>query len=247
MSDLKEVQSEQVLTMLQAALDRGIITKDQMFKAAKVKGGRKPKDLPKFTFKGSGITVGVRKLGPFMIDTISRQLRDEVKPPEVPKVIVNYGTEEKPDYRTEENEADPEYKEALREYEETIANSSGRRILDTIIDKAIVVEEYDDEEIEATREFMEGLGVSKEELDAMSDHQIYVKYICIKISDDISDLQQFVLGESVPSEELVRKHEDSFRGNVSVQADTSVSGDSVGNQSQHIAGLGDGDTVVGSI
>lgn len=223
--------SDRILEMLRIAIDRGVVSKDQVFKSMKVKGRSVP-DLPKFTFKGSGITVGIRKLGPFTIDAIGRQMRTERKPPVVPKVMANYGSKEAPNMVLEENPADPEYQAELARYEREVEDAGGRRILDTIIKHAVVLDDIDYDAVAEMREFLSSVGITQEELDKTTDQEIYVKHICIKIPTDISDLQEFVIGESLPSEEAVQAHEDSFRGNVQGQADTKVSSDLVGDTLQ---------------
>lgn len=203
--------ADKLISALHVAIESGIVTPDEVIGIVKPKQkGRKVTSLPEFTFPGSGITVRIRQLGPFTLDQINRQVREELNPPDVPKVMVNYGTPEKADMHLEENPADPAYKEALAEYERKIEESGARKTIDTIIKHAVVVD-VDLDEVEAMREFLLDLEMPKEELDSISDHMIYVKHVCIKTTRDLQDLQKFVIGESVPTEERVQAHEDSFR------------------------------------
>jgi len=203
--------TDKLISALQVAIENGMLTTDQVMGSVKPKQkGRKVQKLPEFTFPGSGITVRIRQLGPFTLDQINRQVREEIEPPPVPKSMVNYGTPEKPDMHVEENPADPEYKKALAEYERKIEESGARETIDTIIKHAVVVE-VDDDEVQAMRDFLLDLGTPKNELDAISDHMIYVKHVCIKTAKDLQELQKFVIGESLPTEERVQAHEDSFR------------------------------------
>lgn len=205
------ITGERIISALKVALETGILKEDDVTNVIKPKQkGRKVTSLPEFTFPGSGITVKIRQLGPFTLDQINRQVREELNPPDVPKVMVNYGTPEKADMHMEENPADPAYKEALAEYERKVEESGARKTIDTIIKHAVVVD-VDQDEVEAMREFLLDLEMSKEELDSTSDHMIYVKHVCIKTTRDLQDLQKFVIGESVPTEERVQAHEDSFR------------------------------------
>lgn len=238
----RDEAAEKILEVLRSALDRDIISKDQVLRAIKPKGRAAP-ELPEFTFPGSGITVKVRRLGPFTLDMMSRQARAEDPPPPVPTRMVNYGTEDEPVWEREENPADPEYRKLLEEYENKIEESGGRQVIDTIIKNAVIAD-IDYEEVDYMRSFLLELGSPKEEVDAMSDHMVYVKHICIKNGDDLTKLQKFVIGESVPTEERVQAHEDAFRGQVSGQANQTVQDSDVRDKTQHIPGLGNGNSVV---
>ena len=232
---MTELTSEKILDMLSVAIDRNVITANQIISQVKPRAkGRKVTDLPSFTFKGSGIEVKIRTLGPFTLDAISRSVREEIQPPDVPRVMVNYGTSDKPDFKMEENPADPEYKKVLEEYERKIGEEGGRKTIDTIINHAVVAE-IDEEEVQAMRLFLLDLGVSKEELDRQTDHAIYIKHVCIKTANDLTDLQNFVIGQSVPTEERVKAHEDSFRGEVQGETNQEMHRSTVGNNSQHHA------------
>lgn len=225
----QHITSDRILKMLQVAVDRKIIDPDQIIKTLRPKTkGRKVSDLPMFTFS-SGISVGIRTLGPFTIDAIQRSIRQEKKKPAPPRTQVNYGTEESPDFRWEENPADPNYKEELSKYEQEIEDAGGRRLIDTIINRAITVD-VDYEEVSNMREFLVELGTPKDEVDVMTDHEIYIKHVCIKSPTDLTRLQQFVIGESMPTEERVQAHEDSFRGNVSRKTDQEVPGIVIGSK-----------------
>ncbi len=224
-------QDEAVLDLVGKAIERGIVTPDQIDKKIRPKRkGRLAPPLPSFTFPGSGITVQIRRLGPFTLDAINRKVREERRPPEPPRTMVNYGTEEKPEYKIEENQADPEYKQALVEYEAEVQDAGGRKIIDTIIEHAVIVE-IDDDEVENMRSFLLDLGMSQEEVGAVSDHSIYVKHVCIKTGEDLTELQRFVIGESMPTGERVQAHEDTFRSEVPGQTNQEVQRTTVGNVS----------------
>lgn len=224
---------DRILEMIRVAVEKHVVTADQIVNQVQPKKkGRAVPALPSFTFPGSGITVQVRRLGPFTLDAINRKVREEKRPPEPPRTMVNYGTEEKPEFKIEENQADPAYKQALIEYEAEIQDAGGRRIIDTIIEHAVIVE-IDEDEVANMRAFLLDLGVSQEEVDSISDHSIYVKHICIKTGEDLQALQAFVIGESMPTEDKVRAQEDTFRSEVPGQTDQEMPRTVVGNNSQH--------------
>ncbi len=224
-------QSQRVLEMIRVAIEKQIITPDQIIRQVQPKKkGRAAPPLPSFTFPGSGITVQIRRLGPFTLDAINQKVREERRPPKPPRTMVNYGTEEKPESKIEENQADPDYKQALADYEVEVQDASGRKIIDTIIEHAVIVE-VDDDEVSNMRAFLLDLGMSQEEVDRTSDHSIYIKHVCIKTGEDLTELQRFVIGESMPTEERVQAHEDAFRSEVPGQTNSEMQRTSVGNVS----------------
>lgn len=247
MSDEESVQAERILDVVKVAVEKGILSREQVLIATGKQKGRKVPELPEFTFPGSGITVRIRRLGPFTLDAMSQQARFDEMPPAVPIRMVNRAADdETPIYEPEENPADPEYKDALREYERKIEESGSRKVMDAIIEHAVVVD-VDPDSVKSAREFLKSIGVSQEEVDKESDHSIYVKHVCVATTEDLSMLQKFVVGESMPTEERIQAHEDSFRGNVQGKTSSTVQDSVVRDETQHIPGLGNGVTVVGDL
>lgn len=230
-TDDRELQAtkEKLLLIVSNMVSDGQMSRDELFSALPKRKGRAVPANPKFVFPSSGIECEIRRLGPFTLDAINRQMRQEIKPPEVPKVIVNYGTDEQPDFKSEENPASEEYRQALADYEKKIEEKGALRMIDIIIENAVIID-VDLDEVNAMRKFLKQLGVTEEELNEESDHSIYVKHVCIKSTDDLSKLQEFVVGQNVPSEALVKAHEDSFRSDVQGQTDREMSNAIVGNE-----------------
>lgn len=203
---------EKVMLIVSNMIKTGEITKSDLMSLFPGKGREVP-ELPTFTFPSSGIEAKVRKLGPFTLDAVRSQMIAEIKPPEPPKVVVNYGTDENPEFKTETNEASQEYRDKLAEYERTIEEGGARKLIDVIIENAIIVD-IDEGEVKFWRSFLVSMGIPEHDVEKMSNHTIYVKHVCIKTTDDLTSMQNFVIGASVPSEALVKAHEDSFRGEV---------------------------------
>lgn len=219
--DAGHLDAAKALKLIQHAVSTGLLSKAEVIRAAGGKG-RQVAELPEFTFKGSGIAVGVRKLGPFTIDELRLALSRETKPPEPPVVRVYYGEAEDPkpddpDWKEEYNEADPKYREDMAAYEAEQTEKLGRRVIDTIIEFA--VEAFPDkDEVARTRAFLHKMGVPQEKIDQLSDHDVWVKHVCIKTQEDLTDLQNFVLGRSIPSEQHVQAHVDTFQRDVQEEA-----------------------------
>lgn len=231
MTDINPADGLEFLRVLKAMVEKGLLTREQVLSTVKPKGRAAP-PLPEFTFPDSGVTVSIRKMGPFTLDLVRTSLLEKHQPPSPPMVEVNYGTEDKPEMKLEANPADPAYKEQLAAYEVEIAEKSGREVIEAIIENAVVVD-VDLEEVKSARVMLERLGTDPEEVVRMSDHAVYVKHVCIKSSKDLTQLQEVVLGESIPSEAAVRRHEDTFRGEVSREAATPVQSADVRNEIQY--------------
>jgi hypothetical protein len=252
-SDGVESETGTLIEGLILALEAGTIDKDEVLKALNVKRqkGRKAPPLPEFTFEGSGITVNIRRMGPFTLDQIRLSLQREEggKGPRPPMVEVNYGTKDQPDMRSEENPADPAYKEALAVFQKETTEKEGRKFIDTIVNHAVVCElgEEELEEIAHARAFLIGLGADADEVKAISDHEIYVKHVCVKSTGDLKLLQEAVIGESIPTEERIQAQEATFRGNVQEETPEILGRAPVGDELQQHTGLGVGSAVVGYI
>jgi len=219
-----------ILTALTTALERGMISKEDVLKALGVKrqSGRQAPPLPTFLFKSSGIEVKIRKMGPFTLDEIrlSMQRSPDNKPPSPPRVQVNYGTSTDPQIEWEDNPADPQYKKDLVDWQAAQTEKEGRQFIDTIVRHAVVVELGEDEleEVRHTRAFLIGMGIDKENIAALSDHEVYVKHVCVKNTDDLQRLQSEVIGQSIPTEALVKAHEDTFPSPVQEKASEGLAG-----------------------
>ena len=244
---------ERLLKAISIFVNEGVVTKRQVLDALKIKGRSGP-EYPDFTFPSTGITVKIRRLGPFTIDAIgvsSRKKKKQTSPrPEPPRHQVNYAADnEPPRYEWEENPADPEYKRQLVQWEEETGREEAMSIIDTIIRNAVILDlgEAELTEVAAARSFLRDIGLDEEELAKITDHEIYVKHVCIKATSDLNLLQEYVIGESMPTEELIQEHEDSFKSGVQKTTHTPVPNATVGDKTQNGTGLGTGDSVVGPL
>lgn len=173
--------------------------------------GREVPALPTFTFKDTGITVRLRKLSPYMGDQIGKAVRREKPAPEVPQNPVDYG-----DGKTamEPNPADPDYQQALAEYEQWIAFESGQRLLRLVVEHAVDVsdEEIDQAAVAEKRAIMASIGAS---IDEFSDRDVYIKYVCVGTQEDMEDLMAAATRRSQPTEAAIADNVTAFRRDVS--------------------------------
>jgi hypothetical protein len=251
-SDADEARAVQVVMAgLSQLIETGAISKQQVLLALNLTGvGREAPGLPLFTFKGSGKTCPVRKLGPFTLDEIRTAVRRERKPPPPPRVQVNKGDDDDPKLEWEENPADPRYRDELVAYEQEMRSAESRAFIDKVLWYCVVTDTKTEEaraEVQAARDFLVELGRPKEEVDAISDHMIYVKHVCIKSGADVQELQQFVMGQSIPSEEQIAEAEATFRGDVPGAPDRQLAYAEDGRAPQPVLVVGVGDPVVGDV
>lgn len=245
-----QIDKDMLLRIIQAAVAQGKLTKAEVLKATGGKSpGRGAKPLPEFTFPDSGYTVQIRRMGPFTLDKLRLAMAEADKGPEPPKKQVYYGDKEDPspddpDWVWEANLADPEYKKAREEWEAGQNEQLGFKVIDNIIEHAVLID-VEPEELKAALDLMIGMGVPKEELDKMSDHTAFIKHVCIETGKDLSALQDFVLGRSIPSEARIQQHEAVFQREVQGTTHIPVPSTEVGSEIQHVAGLGIGYPVVG--
>lgn len=172
--------------------------------------GRTPPPLPTFTFQDSGITVSIRKLSPFMGEQIGRSLKKEHPAPKPPINEVSYG-DGKP--VQEENLADPDYLLAMQIYEQEMAHEAGQRMMDLVIEAAVVIDQVDLVEVARIRAVMAAIGAPIE--DEMSDREVYIRFVCIGTQDDLEELMAAATRRSQPTEAAIAENVTAFRREVS--------------------------------
>lgn len=175
----------------------------------KMQQGRKVPPLPSFTFKETGVTVQIRRLGPFTMDDIRKKLLKERKPPEVPEVVVEVG-----DARVktrEKNYLDPDYVTARSEYETWLRTTIAEKMVDLMVQYCIVCDP-EPEIVSDMRELAQQ--IDPEVNESMSDKQIYIRYYLLSSPQAVEEVQNFIMGRSMPTEEVVQEQIDTFQGDV---------------------------------
>ena len=169
--------------------------------------------LPTYLFETTGVEVQVRRLGPFTMDEIRKTLQKEQKAPQPPRIQVRVGEADVPMW--EENLQDPDYLQAVRDYHTWLSTSMANKVLDLMVNYCIVCE-VDDEAVTDKRAM---LGIIDPALnDEYSDREVYVRYYLLATPQDLESVQRFILGQSMPTEEAVQEHVDTFPGGVQGQA-----------------------------
>lgn len=166
-----------------------------------------PEKLYPFTFEGTGRVVQVRKLSALLRDEVRRQVRrdpDFPKEPEPPMEEIDYGDRK----LRHPNRGHPVYTQLLKQWNEELNRESGERLVSLVIRRGVVCE-VDEHAVKQVRADMAAVGAA---LDDYDDHYVYVAFVCVGPSADYQELLRAVFERSIPSEEAVQAHIDSFRG-----------------------------------
>lgn len=171
--------------------------------------GRAAPPLPLYTFQDSGITVGIRKIGPNTQAQLALQIQREQPKPQPPINETPLGPEA--------NTADPDYARRLDDWERDCAQSLNRKMF-TIA--ALECEcEVDMGEVERKQRTFRAAKFQWEEDSDLSDAErakvFYIEHIACATQDDMGEFYQAVTRRSQPTEAAVQAHVDSFRGDVS--------------------------------
>lgn len=177
--------------------------------------GRKVPELPTYTFAVTGVEVKIRRLGPFTMDEIRKSLKKQRKPPEVPTVVVEVG-----DARvrlSEPNPGDPDYRRAVEEYNLWISTTIGEKMMDLMVNYCILCT-VEEDIVTEKRALLAMIDPTINE--EYSDREVYVQHYLLGTTDELESVQNFILGRSMPTEEAVQEHIDTFPGDV--QGETPV-------------------------
>lgn len=168
--------------------------------------GRDVPELPKHTFKDSGITVSIRRLSPLTADEVLKAVKRERTPPNPPDNLVDYGDGKKV---PEPNPSDPAYEQALAEYNAWVNQEVSDRIMKLVTHRAVVCD-VDTDAVTEFRADMTAIGVTLDD----DDKAVYVRHICVSTLEDLEELRQAVMERSQPTEKEIQANIDSFRAEV---------------------------------
>lgn len=191
--------------------------------------------LPTFTFKSKGITVQIKKVGPFTMDAIRKKLLKERQRPEPPVITVEIG--EARTKMQEINRADPNWLAAVSEYNQWLQETAGNELLNIMTHYSIVLpkweldtdsEEYQEfQEIVEDKRFLMNL-VDPGSTETIEDKYIYIQHYLFEDAEEMQACQVFITGQSMPTEEAVQEHIDSFPDNVQEQEPVRTPGVPIG-------------------
>lgn len=184
-----------------------------------VNGHQKGRDVPPeklydFTFEGTGRAVQVRKLSTLIRDEVRRAVRRDPqfpKEPEPPLVEVDYGAGK----IIQPHRGHPVYQELLKEWQAKFSDEVSERLITLVIHRGVVCE-VDEQAVAQVRSDM---AAAKSPLDDYCDHYVYVAFVCVGPYNDYQALLKAIFERTMPSDEAVQAHKDSFRGDVRGQVD----------------------------
>jgi len=169
--------------------------------------GRAVPPLPTYTFD-TGITVGIRKLSPFLRDDIEAQLRkDDRRDKTAPTPPLAAGVEG----QLESNESDPDYLAARTAYEIALRTRVQEKLLRIAIKRGVEVE-IDQAALDAYKADLAADGIVPDEAD---EKVLYVTRLCIGSDADTQDLYNAIFTRAMPTREAVEAHKATFPGDSS--------------------------------
>lgn len=164
--------------------------------------GRAVPPLSTYTFD-TGITVGIRKLSPFLRDDIEAQLRkDDRRAGAAPTPPLAPGVEGE----LEPNESDPDYLAARVSYEAALRPRVQEKLLRIAIKRGVEVD-IDQAALSAFRADMTAEGI---DLDEADDKLLYVTRLCVGSNEDTQDLYNAIFTRAMPTREAVEAHKATF-------------------------------------
>lgn len=177
--------------------------------------GHRVPQLMEHTFQGTGITVQIRKLSPFLQDDVKVSIRKRDKadgtfpmPPMVPGV----------EGKLEPNDSDPDYLDNLIKYNQEAQARVNTELMRVAIRRGIELA-VDDEIKALVNELKQQLAVDGIEIDEEDDKIIYVTRICVGSDEDTRELYDALFKRSIPTREAVDAHKATFPGDISGAAD----------------------------
>lgn len=182
--------------------------------------GRAVPSLPTHTFKDSGITVRLHKLGPLTTQEIIAQCQRELEPekPQPPLVEVDYGTGKKV---MEPHTGHPRYQEKLAAWSSKVNALANDRLFKLAALAAIEVTIGDAERAQiarAKRLLQLAARIAWQDdpelTQAENDQLFYVTHICCASPEDLKEFYQAIATRSQPTEAAVEQHKATFPSDV---------------------------------
>lgn len=172
-----------------------------------------PELLYEHTFQDTGRTIQIRKLSALARDEVRRQVKRSpgFEEPQPPVVEVDYGEGK----IRQPHRAHPVYQDLLKEWNARVTQEAGERIAAFAIRRAAVCE-VDKAAVQDTRAFMASINTPLDEYD---DLYVYIAFVCVGSQQDYNEFLAAVFNRSIPSQEAIQAHLDSFPGRTGREID----------------------------
>lgn len=170
--------------------------------------GRTPPALPEHTFKDSGITIKIRKVGPTTQQQLARAIMRDMPEPAVPVTDTELGPEP--------NAADPGYLLAKAAWDTATNNEMNTRmLLIAALEAEVVIDDAARIDIKRKQRHMQLIGIPYEPnpdlTDAENEKVFYILHVAAATADDLREFGDAVLRRSVPTEEAVQAQISTFQ------------------------------------
>lgn len=166
--------------------------------------GRAVPPLATYTF-ANGVVATLHPISQFTMAAIEIGVRKQFPPPQPPLNAVDYGDGV---IKQEPNKADPDYEQALRDYQAQYSQKMFAAILDLVADV-----EIDQAALDRVRITLERHGIA---LTEASDKVAYITHCCIfDIQEEMPKFMASLRALTGPKEEDVADHVATFPGDVS--------------------------------
>lgn len=174
--------------------------------------GRSVSTLPEHTFKDSGITIKIRKVGPTTQQRLAQAIIKERPEPPIPMIDTELGPEP--------NAADPAYIAALETWNrETNSELRDRLMLIAALEAEVVIDDVARADIARKQRHLKIVGVPYEANPDLTDEEnekvFYILHVAAGTPEDLREFGDAVLRRSVPTEEAVQSQIATFPGRVS--------------------------------
>jgi len=174
--------------------------------------GRAVPALPEHTFRDSGITIKIRKVGPTTQQRLAQQIMKELPEPPVPIVETEVGPEP--------NAADPAYIAAKEQWaSDTNRELSERLMLIAALEAEVTIDAAAQQDIARKRRHMQLIGIPYEDNPALTPEEnekvFYILHVAAATPEDLREFSAAVLRRSVPTEEAVQAQIATFQRDLS--------------------------------
>jgi len=170
--------------------------------------GRVVPPLPAHTFKDTGITIHLRKVGPTTQQRLAQQIMKELPEPPIPLV----DTEAGPEY----NAADPEYIAAKEDWDqETRRELTQRLMLIAALEAEVEIDDAARQDIARKQRHLRLIGIPYEDNPDLTPEEnekvFYILHVAAGTPEDLGEFSQAVMRRSVPTEEAVQSQIATFQ------------------------------------
>lgn len=173
--------------------------------------GRVVPALPQHTFKDTGITIGIRKVGPSTHQSLAMDIMKEMPKPPIPVVTTELGPEP--------NAADPAYIAAVEKWDqETRAELTRRLMLIAALEAEVTIDDRARADIARRKRSLQIAKTPHEDDPELTPEEnervFYILHIAAGTPEDLGEFGEVVLRRSVPTEEAVQKQIATFQRDI---------------------------------